>query len=183
METVFKLSARLVVTLAVYANGLFAQAQTQAPAKPSGGCGELAEAKARREGQEKRMKDWPDLTHYRDANAEVAAPAKDEQRVVFMGDSITDMWVLPQLGGFFPGKPYNGSEYSFQGQFGREQVDVIPDVLYLEGGANREAGLSDYTRAESALRARSRNVVQRQTIPERYQFLTVRKLAFDSIRS
>jgi hypothetical protein len=27
----------------------------------------------------------------------------------------------------------NGSEFSFQGQFGREQVDVIPEVPYLEG--------------------------------------------------
>jgi len=36
-------------------------------------------------------------------------PASRQKRkpvVVFMGDSITDMWVQPQFGGFFPGKPY-----------------------------------------------------------------------------
>ena len=44
METIFKLSARLVVTLAVCANGVFAQAQTQAPSKLAGDCPEMAEA-------------------------------------------------------------------------------------------------------------------------------------------
>ena len=104
METVFKLTARLVVTLAVCANALFAQAQTQGPAKPAGDCPGMAEAKARLEAQEKRLKDWPELARYRDANANVAAPAKNEQRVVFMGDSITDAWVQPRFGAFFPGE-------------------------------------------------------------------------------
>lgn len=27
----------------------------------------------------------------------------------------------------------DGREYSFEGKFGREQVDVIPDVPYLAG--------------------------------------------------
>src|SRR5712691_5589691 len=106
METIFKLSARLVVTLVVCASGVFAQAQTQAPSKLAGDCPEMTEAKARLEAQEKRLKDWPDLARYRDANTKVTAPVKDEQRVVFMGDSITDMWALPRFGGFFPGKPY-----------------------------------------------------------------------------
>ncbi len=38
----------------------------------------------------RRPKDWAELDHYRAANAELA-PAKDEARVVFMGDSITGM--------------------------------------------------------------------------------------------
>src|SRR5438094_12044 len=49
METVFKLTACLVVTLAVCAHGLLAGAQTQAPAKAPEDCGELAEVKARLE--------------------------------------------------------------------------------------------------------------------------------------
>jgi len=59
---------------------------------------------------EKRLNDWPNLARYRDENAKVLDPAKNEQRVVFMGDSITDMWVQPRFGGFFPGKPYIGRE-------------------------------------------------------------------------
>ncbi len=146
METAFKLAARLVVTLAVCANGLFAQAQTDVPAKPAGNCAELAEAKARLEAQEKRLKDWPDLAHYRDANAKVAAPEKDEQRVVFMGDSITDMWVLPQFGGFFPGKPYIGRGISGQTtpqmvlRFRADVIALQPKVVVILAGTNDIAG-------------------------------------------
>jgi hypothetical protein len=39
-----------------------------------------------------RLKDWAELGRYRDANATLAPPVEDEARVVFMGDSITDMW-------------------------------------------------------------------------------------------
>jgi len=51
MVTVFKLTARLAVTLAVCAHGLFAEAQTQAPAKAPEDCRELAEVKARLEAK------------------------------------------------------------------------------------------------------------------------------------
>jgi len=146
MDTVFKLTARLVVTLAVCASGLFAQAQPEAAAKPAGDCGELAEVKAKLEVQEKRLKDWPDLAHYRDANARVAARAKDEQRVVFMGDSITDMWVLPQFGGFFPGKPYIGRGISGQTtpqmllRFRADVIALRPKVVVILAGTNDIAG-------------------------------------------
>jgi lysophospholipase L1-like esterase len=146
METVFNLTARLVVTLAVCASGLFAQAQTQAPAKPAGDCPEMAEAKARLEAQEKRLKDWPDLARYRDANARVAAPAKNEQRVVFMGDSITDAWVQPRFGAFFPGKPYIGRGVSGQTtpqmllRFRADVIALQPKVVVILAGTNDIAG-------------------------------------------
>ena len=146
METVFKLTACLAVTLAVCAHGLLAGAQTQAPAKAPEDCGELAEVKARLEAQEKRLKDWPDLAHYRDANATMAALAKDEQRVVFMGDSITDMWVLPQFGGFFPGKPYLGRGIGGQTtpqmllRFRADVIALRPKVVVILAGTNDIAG-------------------------------------------
>src|SRR5260370_13411984 len=108
MKAGFRLGGRLVAVVVVCGNAFFAQAQTQAPSITAGDCAELAEAKARLEAQQKRLNDWPDLAHYREANAKVAARAEGEQRVVFMGDSITDMWMLPRFGGFFPGKPYIG---------------------------------------------------------------------------
>jgi len=40
---------------------------------------------------EKTLQDWPNLARYREANSVLASPAKDESRVIFMGDSITDM--------------------------------------------------------------------------------------------
>jgi len=146
METILKLSARLVVTLAVCANGVFAQAQTQAPSKLAGDCPEMAEAKARLEAQEKRLKDWPDLARYRDANARVAVPAKNEQRVVFMGDSITDAWVQPRFGAFFPGKPYIGRGISGQTtpqmllRFREDVIAIQPKVVVILAGTNDIAG-------------------------------------------
>src|SRR5947209_7556814 len=38
------------------------------------------------------LQDWPAMKRYHDANATVAPPAPGEERVVFMGDSITDGW-------------------------------------------------------------------------------------------
>src|SRR5437879_9661404 len=76
----------------------------------------------------------------------MAALAKDEQRVVFMGDSITDMWVLPQFGGFFPGKPYLGrgiGGQTRQQMFLRFRADVIalrPKVVVILAGTNDIAG-------------------------------------------
>src|SRR6267378_7653991 len=146
METIFKLSARLVVTLPVCASGVFAQAQTQAPSKLAGDCPEMTEAKARLAAEEKRLNDWPELARYRDVNASVAAPAKNEQRVVFMGDSITDAWVQPRFGGFFPGKPYIDRGISGQTtpqMLLRSRADVIaiqPKVVVILAGTNDIAG-------------------------------------------
>ena len=47
--------------------------------------------------------DFGQLARYRDADAALAPPAAGENRVVFLGDSITDYWKLPD---YFPGKPY-----------------------------------------------------------------------------
>ncbi len=146
METILKLSARLVVTLTVCANGVFAQAQTQASSKLAGDCPEMAEAKARLEAQEKQLKDWPDLARYRDANARLAVPAKNEQRVVFMGDSITDAWVQPRFGAFFPGKPYVGRGISGQTtpqmllRFREDVIAIQATVVVILAGTNDIAG-------------------------------------------
>lgn len=50
---------------------------------------------------QKRLSDWAELARYRDANASVNASAEDENRVVFLGDSITDLWDEKGFGGFF----------------------------------------------------------------------------------
>src|SRR5271155_781565 len=59
-----------------------------------------------RQAQEERLhNDWADLKRYRDQDASLGAPAADENRVVFMGDSITDGWIrlVPV---FFQGRTY-----------------------------------------------------------------------------
>ncbi|MBL8178484.1 MAG: SGNH/GDSL hydrolase family protein [Bryobacterales bacterium] len=66
---------------------------------------ELGKLRKQLELNERRLKDWPALGRYRADNAKVPAPASGEERVVFMGDSITDGWGR-RYGKFFPGKPY-----------------------------------------------------------------------------
>jgi len=146
MNAALKLIARLVVAVALCANAIFAQAQTQAPSKPVEDCVGLAEAKARLESQEKRLNDWPNLARYREANAKVAARTEGEQRVVFMGDSITDLWVQPRFGGFFPGKPYIGRGISGQTtpqmliRFRWDVIALQPKVVAILAGTNDIAG-------------------------------------------
>lgn len=146
MESVSKLAGRLFVAMALLVGGVFAQAQREAPPKTAGDCAELAEAKARLETQQKRLMDWPDLAHYREANAKLAVPAKDEPRVVFMGDSITDMWVQPRFGAFFPGKPYIGRGIGGQTtpqmllRFRADVIALQPQVVVILAGTNDIAG-------------------------------------------
>src|SRR6204780_1515824 len=47
--------------------------------------------------------DFGELKRYREADAALAASAPSENRVIFIGDSITDYW---KLADYFPGKPY-----------------------------------------------------------------------------
>src|ERR1700722_11470447 len=53
------------------------------------------------------ISDFGNTKRYAPQNATVKPPAAGEQRVVFMGDSITDnMHNTQKFGPFFPGKPY-----------------------------------------------------------------------------
>jgi lysophospholipase L1-like esterase len=93
-----------------------------------------------------RLDDWPMLSRYRDANAAVAPPAAGENRVVFMGDSITDSWDDPKFGGFFPGKPYINRGISGQTtpqMLLRLRADVLvhkPKAMVLLAGTNDISG-------------------------------------------
>src|SRR5687767_4674561 len=77
--------------------------QPAPPAVPS--CPELGTALS---ALVRNARDWANLTRYREMNRTVAAPAANDARVVFMGDSITDAWPQPLYGDFFTGKPYVG---------------------------------------------------------------------------
>jgi lysophospholipase L1-like esterase len=124
-----------------------AQAPAQSDAeKPHADCEELPAVAAKLANAEKTLQDWPNIARYRDANATVRPPAKNEKRVVFMGDSITDIWAQPQFGGFFPGKPYIDRGISGQTtpqMFIRFRPDVIalqPKVVVILAGTNDLAG-------------------------------------------
>ena len=90
--------------------------------------------------------DWPALARYREDNKKTPAPSKNEQRVVFMGDSITDSWDDANFGGFFPGKPYINRGISGQTtpqmliRFRRDVIELKPKVVVILAGTNDIAG-------------------------------------------
>ena len=104
---------------------------------------ECADAKAQAARLQARLQDWPALARYREANAGVTAPAKDEKRVVFMGDSITDGW---KLASYFPNKPYINRGISGQTtpqmlvRFRPDVIALKPRVVVILAGTNDIAG-------------------------------------------
>jgi lysophospholipase L1-like esterase len=88
--------------------------------------------------------DWPNLGRYRAENATLAAAAVPD-RVVFMGDSITDAWGR-SIGKFFPGKPYVNRGISGQTtpqmliRFRPDVIDLKPRVVVILAGTNDIAG-------------------------------------------
>lgn len=94
---------------------------------------------------QKRLKDWPDLGRYRDEDARLSPPKAGEDRVVFMGDSITDFWGR-QRGSFFPGKPYINRGISGQTtpqmliRFRPDVVKLQPKVVVILAGTNDIGG-------------------------------------------
>jgi len=89
--------------------------------------------------------DWPNLARYHDDNTRVAPPAPGEERVVFMGDSITDGWGRGR-GEFFPGKPYINRGISGQTtpqmliRFRPDVIALKPKVVVILAGTNDIAG-------------------------------------------
>lgn len=104
---------------------------------------ECADAKAQAARLQTRLQDWPALARYREANAGMGAPAKDEKRVVFMGDSITDFW---KLATYFPSKPYINRGISGQTtpqmlvRFRPDVIALKPQVVVILAGTNDVAG-------------------------------------------
>ncbi|HEV8131143.1 MAG TPA: SGNH/GDSL hydrolase family protein [Acidobacteriota bacterium] len=120
-------------------------AQTPA-ATPQSDCSELPAIKRRLDRAESILKDWPNLARYHDANTQLVPPEKKESRVVFMGDSITDSWVRPEFGGFFPGKPYVDRGISGQTtpqmlvRFRPDVIALRPKAVVILAGTNDISG-------------------------------------------
>lgn len=106
-------------------------------------CGEVTKRLA---AADRKLNDWPELSRYREANQKVVAPKTGETRVVFMGDSITDLWDDAGFGGFFPGKPYLDRGISGQTtpqmllRFRQDVVDLKPKVVVILAGTNDISG-------------------------------------------
>ncbi len=126
--------------------GCAAVASAQTPTASPSPADPCAEVTARATRAEARLKDWPALARYREVNATTAAPGKDEARVVFMGDSITDSWDDPKYGGFFPGQPYIDRGISGQTtpqmliRFRPDVIALEPKIVVILAGTNDIAG-------------------------------------------
>ena len=113
---------------------------------------DCAEAKAKATRLETRLQDWPALARYRAANAALQPPAKGEDRVVFLGDSITDFW---KLANHFPGKPYVNRGISGQTtpqmliRFRPDVLALKPRVVVILAGTNDLAGNTGPTTLEA----------------------------------
>ena len=89
------------------------------------------------------MDDFGELTRYRAANARLKPPAAGESRVVFYGDSITDLWPMALS---FPGKPYVNRGISGQTtpqmlvRFRQDVLALEPKVVVILAGTNDIAG-------------------------------------------
>ena len=89
------------------------------------------------------MSDFGNLARYREANSTLMPPASGENRVVFMGYSITDIWNLAK---YFPGKPYINRGIGGQTtpqmliRFRPDVIALQPEVVVIMAGTNDIAG-------------------------------------------
>ncbi|PKA96533.1 lysophospholipase L1-like esterase [Flavobacteriaceae bacterium MAR_2009_75] len=92
-----------------------------------------------------QAQDWPNLKQFQEANAEVGTASTDENRVVFMGNSITIGW-LNKRPKFFADKPYINRGISGQTtpqmllRFRQDVIDLKPKVVVILAGTNDIAG-------------------------------------------
>jgi len=89
--------------------------------------------------------DWPNLNRFRKQNDSLGLPAKGEQRVVFMGNSITEGW--PSMDPEY----FENSSYINRGiggqttqqmllRFRADVIDLRPKVVVILAGTNDIAG-------------------------------------------
>lgn len=98
------------------------------------------------------MTDWPDLAKFREKDAALPPPMLGENRVVFMGDSITEIWPfhgpypIAKDDQFFPGKFYVNRGISGQTtpqmlvRFRQDVIDLNPKAVVILAGTNDLAG-------------------------------------------
>jgi lysophospholipase L1-like esterase len=125
-----------VILLALLAPPL--SAQSSAPA--------VAELEQRLNAYAHVLRDWAGLTRYGSENAELPKLAPGENRVVFLGDEVTERWGRA-AGEFFPGRPYLNRGIAGQTtaqmlvRFRQDVVDLTPKAVVIQGGSNDIASL------------------------------------------
>jgi lysophospholipase L1-like esterase len=131
----------LLLALSALAQQSAQTAQPAPPTIPTTGFAGLDQYRARRIAV--FTDDFGQLARYREANAALKPPAPGENRVVFFGDSITDIWHLDE---YFPGKPYLNRGIGGQTtpqmlvRFRQDVIALQPKVVVILAGTNDIAG-------------------------------------------
>jgi lysophospholipase L1-like esterase len=114
-------------------------AQTSDPAKT------IAELEKELTAHVRLLSDWGGLTRYGSENAELGPPAPGIDRVVFLGDEITEMWGQGKAK-FFPGRPFLNRGIAHQTtpqmlvRFRQDVVSLKPKVVVIQAGSSDLAG-------------------------------------------
>lgn len=85
--------------------------------------------------------EFAQFDRYAKANAELPAPVKGEKRVVFMGNSITDIWAAKHPDFFkqhgYVGRGISGqTSYQFLLRFRQDVIDLKPKLVVINYGTN-----------------------------------------------
>src|SRR5437762_5413862 len=111
-------------------------------------CGQTIQALERVVAAQRRLlNDWAGLTRYGSENTEIRPPAPGVERVVFLGDQVTELWGRGNAA-FFPGKPYFNRGISRQTtsqmlvRFRQDVISLRPKAVVIQGGMNDLMGLS-----------------------------------------
>ena len=147
--SIFAMRYRAITRAALLLCAIPGTAQQSAFNIPSTGSADLDQYRASRIAI--YTDDFGELKRYREANAALASPTPNENRVVFLGDSITDYW---KLADYFPGKPYINRGVDGQTtpqmlvRFRQDVIDLHPRVLVVLAGTNDIAGVTGPERSE-----------------------------------
>jgi lysophospholipase L1-like esterase len=93
------------------------------------------------EAQRRLLRDWAGLIRYGSENTEVPRPKPAEDRVVFLGDEITENWGKGAAK-FFPGKTYYNRGIAGQTtpqmlvRFRQDVIKLNPKVVLILAGSN-----------------------------------------------
>jgi lysophospholipase L1-like esterase len=101
----------------------------------------IASAQAQSDQIKHLLTDWASLTRYGSENTELRPPKPGENRVVFLGDQITEQWT-PVAGKFFPGRPYlnrgikNQTTPQMLVRFRQDVISLKPKAVVILAGTN-----------------------------------------------
>jgi lysophospholipase L1-like esterase len=131
----------LLLLSGTLALGVSGQAQRADPAET------IAQLERELAAHVRLLSDWGGLTRYGSENADLGPPAPGVDRVVFLGDEITEMWGRGEAK-FFPGKPFlnRGIRHQTTPQmlvrFRQDVIGLKPKVVVIQGGSADLGGYS-----------------------------------------